>query len=65
MNYFGSNLRNEKKANLLVLAKKQPLAKHSIANVYEARRFPYFLERATTRAASAMTERIPRKILTA
>lgn len=48
-----------------MLAKKQPLVKQSIASVYEARRFPYFLERATTRAASAMTERTPRKILTA
>lgn len=48
----------------LVLAKKQPLVKHSMASVYEARRFPYFRERATTRAASVMTDKRPRKILT-
>lgn len=53
------------KAHLLVLAKKQPLVKHSIASAYEASRFPYFLDRATTRTVSVTTERRPRKNLTA
>lgn len=53
------------KSYLLVLEKKQPLVKHSMARVYEARRFPYFLERATTRAASVITDIRPRNILTA
>jgi len=48
-----------------VLAKKQPLVKHSIASAYVASRFPYFLERATTRTVSVKTERRPRKNLTA
>lgn len=48
-----------------MLAKKQPLVKHSIARAYVASRFPYFLERATTRTVSVKTERRPRKNLTA
>lgn len=48
-----------------MLAKKQPLVKQSIASVYEASRFPYFLERATISTVSVATERKPRKILTA
>lgn len=48
-----------------MLAKKQPLVKQSIASVYEASRFPYFRERATTSTVSEATERRPRKSLTA
>ena len=59
------HLGKASKVNLLVLEKKQPLVRQSIASAYEARRLPYFLERATTRVASATTEMSPMNSLTA
>lgn len=47
-----------------MLAKKQPLARQSIAKAYKPSLFPYFLERATTRAVSVIVEIMPRKSLT-
>lgn len=47
-----------------MLAKKQPLVRQSIAKVYKPSLFPYFLERATTRAVSVIVEIMPRKSLT-
>lgn len=55
---------SKKKSPLLVLAKKQPLVRQSIAKAYKPSLFPYFLERATTRAVSVIVEIMPRKSLT-